>query len=57
VTDAPDFSGFATAYAASRPRYPRELFVWLASVSARGGDAPVEVRFRLYIRASRILEP
>ena len=33
--DAPDFSGVAAEYAASRPRYPQQLFDWLASVAAR----------------------
>ena len=32
--DVPDFSGVAAEYAASRPRYPQELFDWLASVAA-----------------------
>jgi SAM-dependent methyltransferase len=35
MTEAPDFSRIAASYAASRPRYPAELFDWLASVVAR----------------------
>lgn len=33
--EAPDFSGLAPAYAASRPGYPEALFDWLASLVAR----------------------
>jgi SAM-dependent methyltransferase len=31
MVEPPDFSGVAAEYAASRPRYPPELFEWLAS--------------------------
>lgn len=38
MTRAPDYSGFAESYSASRPKYPAKLFTWLASV-ASGHDA------------------
>ncbi|MCB1008980.1 MAG: class I SAM-dependent methyltransferase [Acidobacteria bacterium] len=33
ASDAPDFSPLAAAYARARPRYPRELYDWLAAES------------------------
>ena len=34
MSKAPDLSGLAGAYAASRPGYPSELYAWLAAGSA-----------------------
>jgi SAM-dependent methyltransferase len=35
MPDAPDFSGVAESYSASRPGYPSELYEWLASIVPR----------------------
>ena len=35
MTEAPDFSPFADRYARGRPRYPAEMFAWLASLVDR----------------------
>src|SRR5262245_34038504 len=35
MVEVPDYSAFASEYATSRPRYPPELFAWLARLVTR----------------------